>query len=192
MPVIDYSKHYEDFEPIKYYEYWEECVKKIEQHQISEAIKYATDTAITLNVQQVLIDKIFSVNLQSYEKKIEKCLVECIQIGKQEKAKALLLYYSLDNGWDSLFYICKDYNSDNNDWGHPPIKRIEVGKARGFSGIYKKEAESAFFADDISSGICVLLMLRTTIAFYNVAVKYKDCGMKLCTTCTESDFVVIE
>gem|GEM_PF-6686326 len=32
-------------------------------------------------------------------------------------------------------------------------------------------------------------MLRTTIAFYNVVSNYKDYDLKLCITCTESDFV---
>ena len=192
MPVIDYSTHEYYAGPWKEYEYWEECVKKIEQHKIDEAIEYALETALKLGVSQELIDRIFAVNLQTYEKRIEQHLIECIQLGKQEGAEVLLLYYSLDNGWDSHFIISRDYSPIHNDWWWPPIKRVEIGKARGFSGIYKKEAESAFYADDISTGICVLLMLRTTLAFYNVAVKYKDCGLKLCVTCTESDFVVVE
>ena len=177
---------------MEYYNHWEKCVKRIEQNQIEKAIEYALEISSKMNVPQELIDRIFAVNLQSYEKKIEKHLVECLQLGQQSKAQAILLYYSLDNGWDSAFYICKDFNKDNNEWLFPPISRVGIGKARGFSGIYKKEAESAFFADDISSGICILLMLRTTIAFYNVAVKYKDRGIKLCVSCTEDDFVLIE
>jgi len=177
---------------MNYYNHWEECVRKIEQGQIKEAESYAVKTASKFKVKQELIDKIFSVNLQSYEKKIEEFLIECIQRGKQENAKALLLYYSLDNGWDSTIYICQDYDSYDNKWCSSSTSWVDIGKARGFSGIYKKDAEAAFFCDEISSGICILLMLRTTIAFYNVAVKYKECGMKLCVTCTESDFVVIE
>jgi len=175
----------------KYYHYWEECVKKLEAGEISEAICYASDIAKKLTVSDDLIEKIFSINLSSYEKKIDNNMLESIKRAKDTDSKALCLYYSLDNGFDSTIYICKDYTRENNSWIGVNGNWIDIGKARGFSGIYKKDAESAFFADDISSGICILLMLRITVAFYNVAIKYKDCGFKLCVTCTEDDFVTL-
>jgi len=173
----------------KYYPYWEKCVKKLEVGRIDDAICYASDIATKLTVNDKLIKKIFSINLLSYEKKIDNNMAESIKRAKNTNSKALCLYYSLDNGFDSTIYICKDYTTENNSWIGVSGNWIDIGKARGFSGIYKKDAESAFFADDISSGICILLMLRITVAFYNVAIKYKDCGLKLCVTCTEDDFV---
>lgn len=176
---------------MEYYTYWKNCMAKLENHKIDEATNYALEIAIKLNVPKELVDKIFSINLKSYEKKIDAQMNQCIQRANDENAEALCLYYSLDNGWDSTMYICKGYTKENNNWIGTSRSWIEIGKARGFSGIYKKEAESAFFCDEISSGICILLMLRTTIAFYNIAINYKDCGLKLCITCTNSDFVRI-
>ena len=172
-----------------YYNYWENCVAKIESGYIDEAVNYAIKTAKRLNVPNDLIKRIFSVNLKSYEKKIDERMGQCIDRAKNENAEALCLYYSLDNCWDSTMYICKGYNKENNEWIGASRIWIDIGKARGFSGIYKKEAEAAFFCDDISSGICILLMLRTTIAFYNIVSNYKDSGLKFCITCTEDDFV---
>jgi hypothetical protein len=174
---------------MNYYSYWEHCVSKIENGNIDEAVTYATETAKQLNISEALIEKIFSVNLKSYEKKIDENMNQCIDRAKNENADALCLYYSLDNGWNSTMYICKGYTKENSNWIGASRSWIDIGKARGFSGIYKKEAESAFFCDEISSGICILLMLRTTIAFYNVVSNYKNCDLKFCITCTESDFV---
>lgn len=114
---------------------------------------------------------------------------QCIQRARDEQAKALCLYYSMDNGWESTIYICKDFNRVNTTWISASRSWIDIGKARGFSGIYKKEAEAAFLANDISTGICILLMLRTTLAFKDVTDRYKDCGLHICITCTGSDFV---
>lgn len=174
---------------MKYYNHWESCIAKIENGDIDGAINYAIETALQLKVSKKLVDKIFSVNLKSYEKKIDEQMKLCIERAKDENAEAMCLYYSLDNGWDSTMYFCKGYTKENSSWIGASRSWIDIGKARGFSGIYKKEAESAFFCDEISSGICILLMLRTTIAFYSVASNYKNCGLKLCITCTESDFV---
>lgn len=171
------------------YKHWKSCVEKIENGDIDGAINYALETAQQLKVPKELVDRIFAVNLKSYEKKIDGLMIQCIQRAKDENAEALCLYYSLDNGWDSTMYICKGYTKNNSAWIGASRSWIEIGKARGFSGIYKKDAESAFFCDEISSGICILLMLRTTLAFYHVAINYKDCDLKLCITCTESDFV---
>ncbi|RUT69197.1 hypothetical protein D0817_16950 [Flavobacterium cupreum] len=173
-----------------YYKYWETCVEFIEKGEIENAENFALNIASTLTVPKDLINKIITVNLKSYEKKIEEKMPDCIQRAKIENSDALCLYYSLDNGWDSIMYICKNYSKGTGDWiSNDYTSIIDIGKARGFSGIFKKKAESAFFTDKISSGICILLMLRTTIAFYNVAKKFKDCGLKLCITATESDFV---
>jgi hypothetical protein len=174
---------------MKRYKQWQICMAKIEDGNIEDAIDHARKIAPKLNVPQELIERIFAVNLKSACQKIDDKMEECIQRAKDENAKALCLWYSLDNGWDSTIYICKDYSHDNNQWITGTRSWINIGKIRGFSGFYKKEAESAFFADDISSGIVLLLMLRTTIAFYNIAQKYKNCGLKICISCTESDFV---
>lgn len=98
----------------------------------------------------------------------------CIQRAKDEQVKAICLYYSMDNGWESTLYICKDFSKKESLWISAFRSWIDIGKVRGFSGIYKKEAKFAFLADDISSGICILLMVWTNIAFKNVADKYKD------------------
>lgn len=174
---------------MKNYKYWENCIALLEKGKIEDAMGYALDIALKLEVTKELIDKIMAVSLKGYEKKIEGKMNECIERAHAENAETLCLYYSLDNGWDSTIYICKDYTKENNDWISNSKSWVEIGKARGFSGIYKNDAEAAFFADKISSGICTLLMLRTTIAFYNVAQKFSDCGLKLCITATDSDFV---
>lgn len=161
----------------------------LENGEIEEATNYALNSALRLEVPKELIDKIMAVSLKGYEKKIVSKMSECIERAHAENAEALCLYYNLDNGWDSTMYICKDYTKENNDWVSNSKSWVEVGKARGFSGIYKNDAEGAFFADKLSSGICTLLMLRTTIAFHNVAKRFSDCGLKLCITATESDFV---
>lgn len=174
---------------MKNYTYWKNCITFLEKGDIENATHYAIDMALKSKVSQELIDKIMAVNLKRYEKKIESKMNECIARANTENAQALCLYYSVDNGWDSTIYICKDYTKANNHWISESKSWIEIGKARGFSGIYKNDAGEAFFADTISAGICTLLMLRTTIAFYHVAQKFSNCGLKLCITATESDFV---
>lgn len=174
---------------MNYYKHWQTCIQFIEKDQIEDAENFALTSATQLGVTQELISKIKNVSLKSYEKKIEEKMDECIQRATSENAEALCLYYSLDNGWDSTIYISKEYSKENSHWISASRSWIDIGKARGFSGIYKKDAESAFFSDKISSGICILLMLRTTIAFYNVTRKFRDFGLKLCITATESDFV---
>lgn len=174
---------------MKNYKYWENCIALLEKGEIENATSYAHDIALKLEVPKELIDKIMAVNLKGYEKKIAGKMNECIERANTENAKALCLYYSLDNGWDSTMYICKDYTKENNDWISTSRSWVEIGKARGFSGIYKNDAEEAFFADKISSGICTLLMLRTAVALYNVAQNFSDCGLTICITATENDFV---
>lgn len=174
---------------MKNYKYWKNSIAFLEKGQIEDATNYALDITSKLEVPKEVIDKIMAVNLKGYEKKIESKMNECIELANTENAEALCLYYSLEDGWNSTMYICKDYTEENSYWISKSRSWVEVGKARGFSGIYKNDAGAAFFADKISSGICILLMLRTTIAFYNVAQKFSDCGLKLCITATESDFV---
>ncbi|MEO8535657.1 MAG: hypothetical protein ABI441_18010 [Flavobacterium sp.] len=173
----------------KYYKHWETCVQFIEKGEIENAENFALTVAAKLTLGQELITRIMTVNLSSYERKIEEKIEECIKSSINENTEALCLYYDLDNGWDSIIYICENYTKEDGEWISDSRNVIEIGRGRGFSTIYKKEAESAFFADEISSGICILLMLRTTIAFYNIAGKFKSCGLKFCITCTESDFV---
>lgn len=173
----------------KYWQYWEECIAYLESGDTTKACEYARAKAEQLNVPEALINRIFAVNLSSYSAKIDACMEECIQRAKGEGAKALCLYYSMDNGWESTMYICKDFRREKASWISASRSWIDIGKARGFSGIYKKEADSAFLVDDMSTGLCILLMLRTTLAFKDVTDKYKSCGMHLCITCTDSDFV---
>lgn len=172
----------------KYWQYWEQCIVHLESKDSSRAVAYATDIAEQLSVPAALISRIFAVNLSSYIAKIDSYMEQCIRRATEEQAKALCLYYSMDNGWDSTMYICKDFSREKATW-IASRSWIEIGKARGFSGIYKKDAQAAFLADNMSTGICILLMLRTTLAFKEVADKYKDCGLHICITCTESDFV---
>jgi hypothetical protein len=174
---------------LDHYAHWETCMALIGKGKPEEAARRALQSALALGVPKALADRIGAVNLAGFEKKIDGRMRECIARAKAENAEALCLYYSLDNGWDSTIYICKHYSDTRNDWITASRSWIEIGKARGFSGIYKKEAHSAFFCDALSAGICILLMSRTTLAFYAVAQKYRDCGLKLCVTCTESDFV---
>lgn len=172
----------------KYWQYWEQCIVHLESNNVTEATEYATAIAQQLKVPTTLISRIFKVNLSSYSAKIDSYMEKCVQRAKEEQAKALCLYYSMDSGWDSTMYICKDFSREKATW-IASRSWIDIGKARGFSGIYKKEAQSAFLADDMSTGICILLMVRTALAFKDVTDKYKDCGLHICITCTESDFV---
>lgn len=98
----------------------------------------------------------------------------CIQQAKDEQVKALCLYYSMDCGWESTMYNCKNFCRGENTWISASRSWIDVCKARGFSGIYKKEVESAFLPNNISTGICISLMLKTPLAFKKVTNKYKD------------------
>jgi hypothetical protein len=173
-----------------YYKYWEQCLAKIEAQQAKEAEEFALQIAKDLKIPQKLIDKIYAVNLKNYQKKIDEKLKEAISsIGPA--TKAICLYYSIDNSWESTLYICDDYSDENINWVGKSRKWIDAGLLRKFSAIYKKDAESAFFCDNLSSGILILLMFRTTKAFAEIAGSYKNCGVKLCITCTESDVVKI-
>ncbi|AGT45141.1 hypothetical protein [Treponema pedis] len=158
----------------EYWNYWEKCIKYLEEKNTSEITAFSKKLAKDFGVSDELMEKIFAVNLKSYSNKIDVYMQQCIERAKRESAKALCLYYDIDNGWDSTIYICKDFCRDSNKWISSK-SRIEIGKARGFSGIYKKEAHAVFFADGISTGICILLMVRTTLAFKDVVEKYKDC-----------------
>ncbi|MBN9299721.1 MAG: hypothetical protein J0I41_22150 [Filimonas sp.] len=172
-----------------HYEHWEHCKKLIEEDKIAYARDYATEIAIKLGVSKELIDKIMSVNLKSYENRINNKMSTCISRAKTENSVALCLYYDMDNGWESTMYICKSYAHDNNYWITASRSWVDIGRARGFSGFYKNDAEAAFFCDNTSAGICLLLMLQTTVAFYNVAKAYRNCGLIICITATENDFV---
>ena len=173
----------------EYWAYWDTCVSYLESGKVNEAVEYARQIAEKLQVSKTLINRIFAVNLSSYSSKINSYMEQCLSKARDEHAKALCLYYSLDNGWDSTIYICKDFTRKNTNWISNSKSWIDVGKARGFSGIYKKEAKSAFLVDERSTGICILLMLMTTIAFKEVVDKYKDVGLYMCITCTDSDFI---
>ncbi|MFC4805179.1 hypothetical protein [Filifactor villosus] len=173
-----------------YWKCWEECISYLEEKNKLEIIAFSKELAQKFGVSSELMEKIFAVDLKSYSKKIDHYMEQCIERAKKESARALCLYYDIENGWDSTIYICKEFTRDNNQWISSKIW-IEIGKARGFSGIYKKEAHGAFFADDISTGICILLMVRTTLAFKEVVEKYKDCGLHIGITCTDSDFVKV-
>lgn len=174
---------------MKNYKYWETCIELIENGKTEEATRFALEIATKLGLSEKLVKKIMNVSLKSFEKKIEGKMDDCIKKAKEENADALCLYYSLDNGWDGTIYLCKDYTKENSHWISKSKSWMDIGKTRGFSEIYKKNAESAFFANKVSSGICILLMLRTTLAFYHVAQKFSDSGLKVCITATDSDFV---
>ncbi len=172
-----------------YWAYWEKCISLFEKAGPEKAFEYAKDIAKRLHVPDALINRILAVNLSAYSAKIDGLMEECIRRAKDEKAKALCLYYDMDSGWESTMYICKDFSKKSNSWIGASRSWIDIDKARGLSGIYKKEADSAFLADDTSTGICILLMLKTALAFKVTADKYGDCGLHICITCTESDFI---
>jgi len=130
---------------------------KIESGDIEGATTFALETAIQLDVPKDLIDKIFSVNLKSYEKKIDEYMPQCIQRAKEENAEALCLYYSLDNGWDSTMYICKGYTKENSGWigasrswivGGLELQEVglKLGKREAFPVSIKKKQSQRFFA----------------------------------------------
>lgn len=99
-----------------YWEYWRTCISYLEKSSSEEAIKYAKELARKLNVPEVLVSRIFAVNLSSYSAKISSSMEQCIQRAKDEQAKAVCLYYSMDNGWESTIYICKDFCRKESSW----------------------------------------------------------------------------
>lgn len=85
--------------------YWERCVDQIEKGQIENATIYALKTAVKLDVSQALIDRIMSISLKSYEKKVEAQMDECLKRAKLENAEALCLYYKKACSQDVLFNL---------------------------------------------------------------------------------------
>lgn len=113
-------------------------MKMIETGRVAEVEKYAKEIALELGLTQQLIDRIFTVNLKCFEKKIDDVIGNVILRAQAEHAKALCLYYDIDNSWDSTIYICKNYCQEDNTWITDSRSWVDIGKIRRFSGIYKK------------------------------------------------------
>ncbi|SES79535.1 hypothetical protein [Thorsellia anophelis] len=178
---------------MNYYNYWSKCKELIESGNIAQAQEYVMDTAIALKLDNTLIDKILSVPLKKYQHTLEHYIPICIERAQAEQAKAICLFYDVDNGWDSTFYFCQEYHPVNHDWIAMSRSWINIGRARGLNGFYRKQAESAFFCDEISTAVCLLVMFKTTITFWHAIEKYLDqCqnkDIKLCITCSDDDSV---
>lgn len=174
---------------MNYYNYLNTFQKYIEKGNFAEAEKYAINVANQLKLNPDLIKKIIAVSLSSYQQRLEQYLPICLERAKVEQAKAICLYYDLDNGWDSTFFISQHYHPTNSDWISMSRSWINIGRVRGLNKFYRHEAQYAFFADEISTAICLLVISKTTMVFWHALEKFRDSEVKICITCTDSDFI---
>lgn len=73
-------------------------------------------------LEAYLNDVTRAVSLEDYQAQLEKGLHRAFQLAKRTFSQAVYFEYDLDNNWDSVFTVCKEYfppEADNEDWAVP-------------------------------------------------------------------------
>ena len=166
-----------------YYNYFLDLEKFIIDGDLKGAEDFAVKTCKSLGLSDKMLKMINNVNLGNYEKSIEKAIPEAIEVAKEFDAKAIYFDYDIDNDWDSYLFICSDYNSvedDNEGWSTKWVASINTVSLYEYADIFLKEAKQNFFESNEDTAILLMLIAKTNILFARAALKYKDCGFKIC------------
>ena len=166
-----------------YYNYFLDFEKFIIDGDLKGAEDFALKTSKDLGLSDRLLKTINNINLSNYEKSIEEAIPEAIEVAKEFNAKAIYFDYDIDNDWDSYLFICSDYNSVEDgieDWSTKWVASIITVSLFDYADIFLKEANQDFFEGKHDTAILLMLIARTNILFAKAALKYKDCGFKIC------------
>ncbi|MFT9846038.1 hypothetical protein [Aneurinibacillus sp. REN35] len=130
--------------------------------------------------------EIHTINLNEYQKELEKGLVASIILAENNAAKAIYFEYDLDNNWDSHFFICDNYNppeDQDDDWACDWSNSIDGPILIKFAEIY---SENGFDSSEKAMGITLYLLARTIVAFAN-ACKKADSKIPICIAFHDQD-----
>ena len=168
---------------MNYYNYFLDFEKFIIDGDLKGAEDFALKTAKELGLSDRLLKTINSVDVSKYEKSIEEAIPEAIEVAKEFNAKAIYFDYDIYNDWDSYLFICSDYNDiekDDEDWSTKWVASINTVSLFDYADIFLKEANQDFFEGSNDTAILLMLIAKTNILFAKAALKYKDCGFKIC------------
>lgn len=101
------------------------------------------------------------MDLEKYINRIQKAFKKTIQKAVNKKAKAIYFEYDMDNGWDSYFFICDEYNNLNkgdHDWVCSWVDKQKGPSLSKFTKIYET---NGFDKNDKAIGITLYLIART-------------------------------
>ena len=171
---------------MSYFDYLTRLSLLVSSGDIEGAHAYALRQAHEFNVPEEIIEKIAGYDTKTYRKKLDTGMKECLARLQEHAAKALYVYYDVDNGWNTCIYLCDTYEDTDPDcWFGRSRKWVDVGGLRKFASIYKHDAESAFFCDGLSTGIGLLLIVHTLRAIRDVVLPYEDRCPIVCAWCAD-------
>jgi uncharacterized protein YndB with AHSA1/START domain len=111
-------------------------------------------------------NKIKQIDVSDYVLQLKPSLSQAISSAATEpNSKAIYFEYDLDNQWESTFFICTEYNpqeEEDEEWACDWEIDIEGPNFLPFGELYE---QSGFDEDDFAIGSTMYLVARTVVAF---------------------------
>ncbi|MBL0386462.1 hypothetical protein JJB07_07360 [Tumebacillus sp. ITR2] len=122
------------------------------------------------------------VSLSLYQEQLEKGLKKALQLAKRTFSQAVYFEYDLDNGWDSSFFVCKNYNppeAEDEDWACPGPG------TRDFAG--PSLPEFAELYTEFETPTTVSLIAATVLAYIRACRNVQSDDIHLCIAFHDQD-----
>jgi uncharacterized protein YndB with AHSA1/START domain len=111
-------------------------------------------------------NKIKQMDVSHYVNELKTGLIQAISYANtQPEAKAIYFEYDLDNHWESTFFVCNEYNpqeEEDEDWACDWEIEFKGPNFLPFSELYEMDG---FDEDDAAMGSTMYLVARTVLAF---------------------------
>lgn len=140
---------------------------------------------------------IHNLSIEAYEKQLEFYSKKALELGDKHKAKAIYYEYNLDNDWNSYFFICPSYNSEeeeDEDWACDfiiddcEVDELSWTPTLDFGDIYA--TLSGFGRNDEESAIILLLVARTVSCFGRVIQRLSTYNINVCIAFHDQDPII--
>ena len=109
--------------------------------------------------------RIAALDFQTYELALQAALVEASIRLAESNVQALYFEYDLDNGWESAFFICAEYNAEHvgdDDW---VCDWVDHWLGPSFEEASELYVENHFDRTPVAKGSTLYLVARTVAAF---------------------------
>ena len=119
--------------------------------------------------------RIEAVDVNEYENEIQASIEHAVDQGEDLDIAAIYFEYNLDNGWEGVFFLCSDYNSEednDDDWARDWEKKMEGPVIPEFADIYQENNGT-----QTKEGIgATAYMIARTVAAIGRAIEEIDTG----------------
>ena len=124
--------------------------------------------------------RIASVLLVDFEAALGSVLSRALSTARENQARAVYFEYDLDNDWQSGFFVCPEYLSEDagdDDWACDFSAHFDGPDLTEFSAIYR---ERGFDRTPQAIGCTTFLVARTLAAFGRASEHLLKKGIAIC------------